>query len=37
MGSSPRDVASPEEAGGAEGVMMAPVRSHTWLLCMRLS
>lgn len=37
MGSSSRDVASPEEAGGAEGVTMAPVSSHTWLLCKRLS
>lgn len=37
MGSSQRDVASQEEAGGAEGVTVSPVRSHTWLLCMRLS
>lgn len=37
MGSSQREVASREEVGGAEGVPMAPVRIHTWLLCMRLS
>lgn len=37
MGSSQKNMASPEEAGGPEGVTVVPSRSHTWLLCMRLS